>query len=87
MTVKPVALVLVASFGRGTCRRCLARVVWYQTVGGSWLPFNGSPRLAETRRDLTLIGEPWVGEVERGELHWRTCPGHAVERKRRGSRA
>jgi len=87
VTVEAVAIVLVASFGRGTCRRCLARVVWYQTVAGSWLPFNGSPRVDRLRRDESLAGAPTVGEVRRGDLHWRSCDGSNVGASRvRGRR-
>jgi hypothetical protein len=87
VTIDPVAVVLVATFNRGHCRRCPASVVWYQTVGGSWLPFNGNPRVDRVRRDASLAGSPIVGEIARGDLHWRTCVGHARDRNRRGSRA
>lgn len=85
MSVEPVALVVVASFGRGTCRRCLARVVWYQTVGGSWLPFDGSPRVERLRREDSLVGSPMVGEIRRAALHWSKCDASNM-RSRRGSR-
>ena len=87
MTIDPVAVVLVSTFKRGRCKRCPGLVVWYQTVGGSWLPFNGNPHVDRVRRDETVAGSPMVGEVSRRDLHWRTCEGHARDVTRRGSRA
>lgn len=86
MTVQPVAIVLVSTFRRGTCRRCHARVVWFRTAGGSWLPFDGEPRVERVRRDVELADAPMVGEVARAVLHWRTCPANQDRRDRAGSR-
>ena len=85
--IEPVAIVVVSTFNRGRCKRCGAPVVWYQTVGGSWLPFDGTPSPQHLRRDETLAEAPPVGEIPRSAIHWRTCSGHAADRQRRGSRA
>ena len=87
MTVEAVAVVLVSTFNRGRCKRCGVPVVWYQTLGGSWLPFDGTPSVQRLRRVEDVVERPMVGELPRASMHWRTCAGHALDRVRRGSRA
>ena len=85
--IDPVAVVIVSTFRRSICKRCRASVVWYQTSGGSWLPFNGNPSAKRIRVDESRVERPTVGEIPRADLHWRTCRGHVEDRHRRGSRA
>lgn len=82
MTVEPVVVVLVDSQSTGICRSCKARIVWYRTVGGKMMPFDGAPALTNVRRDQTSVDAPWVGEAPRHLVHWATCPDADSFRKR-----
>lgn len=80
MTIEACATVLLDSFSRGRCRHCRAAVVWYRTVGGSWLPFDGRPIVERIRHDLSEAEAPRVGDIARKELHWRSCPSRQLHR-------
>ena len=80
MTIEACATVLIDSFSRGRCRHCRAGVVWYRTIGGSWLPFDGHPIVHDVRRDLTQASAPSIGDIARADLHWRSCPSRSLHR-------
>lgn len=83
MTIEARVVVLVDSMGHGICRGCKARIVWYRTIAGRAMPFDGTPTVHDARRDQTLPGAPWVGEIARTSVHWSTCPDANGFRRRR----
>jgi hypothetical protein len=72
--------------GRGKCRSCGANIVWYETLGGKKMPFNGSPRPLHLRRDESDPQRRWIGELPRVDVHWATCPQATSWRNRQAKR-
>lgn len=72
--------------GRGTCRSCGAGIVWYETLGGKKMPFNGSPKVERPRRDEMDPERRWIGDLPRSEVHWATCPQATSWRTRQAKR-
>ena len=82
-TIDPVVTVRLEGGNEGRCRSCRAPIAWYVTIGNRAMPFDGKPVIQNVRRDDTLVGRPWVGEITRDAVHWRTCPDAATWRRRK----
>lgn len=76
MTIEPVITVRLSGRygGRGQCRSCHADIVWYETVGGKRMPFDGSPKVENIRRDESDPERRFIGDLPRTAVHWATCP-------------
>ena len=86
--IDPVIIVRLSGKygGRGQCRSCNANIVWYETLGGKKMPFNGSPKVENVRRDHMDIERRWIGDLPRSEVHWSTCPQATSWRTRQSKR-
>jgi hypothetical protein len=80
---EPVVVVRLAGRNEGRCRSCHMRITWFRTIGGAAMPFDGQPELRNVRRDADDPDRPWIAEIVRTAVHWRTCPHAARWRKRR----
>lgn len=64
--------------GRGTCRGCGAPLVWFETVAGKRMPFDGEPVARKSEHDdsrrLVLF-------LSAEDTHFRSCPDAKTFRK------